>query len=49
LGWAVAVAWPITAPVQQPAVPVIGYLNTGSLETRRATVAAILSGLSEAG
>ena len=43
------VAWPVSARAQQPAVPVIGYLDAGSLETRRENVAALHHGLSETG
>jgi putative ABC transport system substrate-binding protein len=44
-----AVAWPLTARAQQPGMPVIGYLDAGSLETRRDAVAAFHRGLSETG
>jgi putative tryptophan/tyrosine transport system substrate-binding protein len=44
-----AAAWPLAARAQQPALPVIGYLDSGSLETRRETLAAIHRGLSETG
>jgi hypothetical protein len=39
--------WPAMARAQQSAMPVIGYLDAGSLETRREYVAAIHRGLSE--
>jgi putative tryptophan/tyrosine transport system substrate-binding protein len=41
------VAWPLTAQAQQPGMPVIGYLDAGSLETRRDAVAPSHRGLSE--
>jgi putative ABC transport system substrate-binding protein len=41
--------WPLTARAQQPAVPVIGYLNPGSLDTTRGLVAAVHHGLSGVG
>jgi len=44
-----AAAWPLVARAQQPAVPVIGYLDPGSLETRREVVTAVHRGLSEIG
>jgi putative ABC transport system substrate-binding protein len=40
--------WPLAARTQ-PAPPVIGFLDAGSLETRRETVAAFHLGLSETG
>jgi putative ABC transport system substrate-binding protein len=43
------VAWPVVARAQQAAMPVIGYLDAGQLETRRENVAALHRGLSEAG
>ena len=43
-----AAAWSV-ARAQQPAMPVIGYLDAGSLETRRENVAALHHGLSETG
>jgi putative ABC transport system substrate-binding protein len=44
-----AAAWPLTARAQQPAMPVIGYLGSASLETERASVAAFHRGLAETG
>jgi putative tryptophan/tyrosine transport system substrate-binding protein len=42
-------AWPLAARAQQPAMPVIGYLDAGSLETKREFVAALHRGLSQTG
>jgi putative tryptophan/tyrosine transport system substrate-binding protein len=44
-----AAASPLAARAQQRAMPVIGYLDAGSLETRRGNVAAVHRGLSESG
>jgi putative ABC transport system substrate-binding protein len=49
LGGAAAVAWPRVAFAQQPALPVIGYLDPGVPETSAHFVAAFRKGLSEAG
>jgi putative ABC transport system substrate-binding protein len=44
-------AWPLVAQAQaqRPAVPVIGFLNPGSLDTTRELVAAVHRGLSSTG
>jgi len=42
-------AWPFAASAQQPAMPVIGYLDGGSLGTSAHVIAAIRKGLSETG
>jgi putative ABC transport system substrate-binding protein len=49
VGLGSAAAWPVAARAQQPAMPVIGYLDAGAFETRRGAVAAIHRGLSETG
>jgi len=44
-----AATWPVAARAQQPAMPVIGFLGDGSLETRRDYLATFLRGLAETG
>jgi putative ABC transport system substrate-binding protein len=44
-----AVAWPLTGRAQQKAMPVIGYLHSGSPSPSAASVAAYRQGLSETG
>jgi putative ABC transport system substrate-binding protein len=44
-----AVAWPITARAQQPAMPVIGFVSAGSPQGYERVFAAFLKGLDETG
>jgi putative ABC transport system substrate-binding protein len=44
-----AAAWPLVARAQQPAMPLIGFLDTRSVETTREQVAAFKRGLAETG
>jgi hypothetical protein len=44
-----AAVWPVAVGAQQPAMPVIGYLDIGVAETRRDQLIAFRRGLNEAG
>ncbi len=44
-----AVAWPLAARAQQPAMPVVGFIRNGTAEANARYVAAFRKGLSETG
>jgi putative tryptophan/tyrosine transport system substrate-binding protein len=48
IGGAVAVAWPLAARAQQPALPVVGFVNVGGGASPR-DVAAFRKGLNATG
>src|ERR1700730_11270456 len=45
----VALGWPIATHAQQPAMPVIGFLNSASLEPNRSLIEAFVQSLSHSG
>jgi putative tryptophan/tyrosine transport system substrate-binding protein len=44
-----AATWPLAAPAQQPAIPVIGFLNVGTSEANEYLRAAFRQGVRETG
>ena len=48
-GFGTAAAWPVVARAQQPAMPVVGFVNGGSAYASSRNVAAFRKGLNETG
>ena len=46
---AAAVTWPVRARAQQPAMPVIGFVSSSTLEGSQSSIAAFHRGLGEVG
>ena len=44
-----AATWPLAARAQQPAMPVIGYLNNGSPESDASRLTGLRRGLNQTG
>jgi putative ABC transport system substrate-binding protein len=44
-----AVSWPLSVCAQQPTMPVIGFVNSGSAQAQAPFVAAYRQGLNETG
>jgi putative tryptophan/tyrosine transport system substrate-binding protein len=44
-----ATAWPLVARAEQPAMPVVGFVDGGSLDASAARAAAFRKGLNETG
>src|SRR5215467_9292078 len=44
-----AALWPLAAHAQQPAIPVVGFINAAAAQSYKQQLSAFLKGLSEAG